>query len=175
MPVINPATNKVTLKFAGTPTSLDNLGTAWMADFAAFLVTNPNFSLFDISISNTSPVDTTRLWLDPAGTTTSDSEAGQGQLKIYNGSSWVNCTPSLFATWIVSKVTPLPEYTESALAPTPNLIGHIWKNTSLSTVSGVLPNTKAIWSGSSWVQLSDIEVVGATPSYGATEFFKIQL
>lgn len=166
MPVINPGSHKFILKHGGAATGFNTIGSAWMADLTAFLLTNPNFSIFDIHIGNISPEDTTRLWFDPAGTNTAQSEQAQGQLKIYIEGEWINCTPAHFARWLVYRVPAKPEYTEALTPPTPNVVGHIWKNTDDETVSGILPNTKGIWTGVAWVQVRDDPI--ALPEYSET-------
>lgn len=155
MPVINPATNKLIVKHAGSGTQLDNLASTWFADLLAHMLTNSASHIFDIVVSNTAPA-TNRLWFDPAGSTSGTSEATQGQLKVFVGGVWVNCTPQHFANWLVnSAVTqPLISYTEAASPPTPNMIGHVWKNTNSIAVIGIPPGVMAIWNGASWVAIS---------------------
>lgn len=48
-----------------------------------------SLGLFDIVISNSAPA-ITQLWYDP-----SDTNTTAGQLKIWDGVAWVNCTPAL--------------------------------------------------------------------------------
>ena len=76
-----------------------NIGSSeqlWWADlFAAIYKSN---GTHDIEISNSEPIDTTKLWLDP-----NDTNVAPGQLKIYNNGAWVNITPSLYASHIALK------------------------------------------------------------------------
>ena len=153
MPVINPATNKLIVKTGGTAGSLDTLGSAWLADLFAFCLSNPAFNIFDIVVSNVAPA-TDKLWFDPAGSTTQNSEEAQGQLKVYASGAWTNCTPSHFANFISYRVTqPIAGYTEATSAPTASRVGHIWRNTNTITVSGVPGGGFSIWNGSSWTQM----------------------
>lgn len=68
----------------------------------------------------------------------------------------------------------VPTYVEQATAPTAPNTGYLWKNTSASTVAGILAGTTGIWNGSAW---SAIGGGGGTtlPSYtsNALKFLRI--
>jgi len=65
--------------------------------------------MFNIHVSDTEPPDTTALWYDP------DTASGPGVMKAHNGSDWVVCTPSLFASRLIDLGGAIPVHTHDSV------------------------------------------------------------
>lgn len=113
MTVYNPSTHQIIFTPNGT-----NLEKLWGPDLT--ISTLKQTGLIDVTISNSAPVDTGVVWLDP-----NDTNVGPAVAKIYNlnTSAWETATMALLAALLSRKMVL---FSNGASPPAGAVLGSFW-------------------------------------------------